>query len=42
MKTKLEFYKAVEAWRQLYYTNLLSEKESDNIKKRINTRFKIK
>jgi len=37
---KQEFVRKITAWRELYYSNLLSEKESDNIIKKINTKYK--
>lgn len=31
----------INSWRMLYYGGLLNEKESENIKKKINTKYGI-
>ncbi len=37
---KEEYIEVIEAWRTLYYLDLLNDKEKENIQKKIKTKYK--
>lgn len=39
-KKEKQALEAITAWRVLYYSGLMNDKEADNVKKKIDTRFK--